>query len=77
MKQYTEYQFYLFSQLFHSHFGEDASHTPYDDLYPIIVAELDKFLASSFNVDEHSEYDCMCTYIEEYEASILSIINNQ
>jgi hypothetical protein len=59
----TNYQIYLFSQLFHNEFGEDLDEVPYDLLYPIIENELQEFLKSAYNTDEKSEYDCMVEYL--------------
>ena len=60
VKGYTEYQFFLFSQLF---MIELDCEEPYDLVYPVIVEELKKFLDSDFNDETQTEYQCMADYL--------------
>lgn len=68
MKNYTEYQFFMFSQILMLHlsaFGNnsEAHLEPYDLLYPIFKQELEKYLESEFNNEKQSEHDCMVDYV--------------
>ena len=60
---YTDYQLYLFSQLFHEILNDCIEASPYDLLFPIIQNELNVFLKSHLNTDLESEYDCMYDYL--------------
>jgi hypothetical protein len=64
MEKYTEYQFFMFSQIMMLKLrGTDAEFEPYDLLYPIFKAEMEKFLESEYNNENKSEHDCMVDYL--------------
>jgi len=66
MKKYTEYQFFMFSQLMMFNMREvamGAEFVPYDLLYPVFKEELEKFLESEYNNENQSEHNCMVNYI--------------
>lgn len=63
IKGYTEYQFFIFSDIFMAEIEDLDVDSACDLVYPVIVNELKQFLDSDFNVDTQSEYDCMQDYL--------------
>ena len=60
------YEAFLFSQLFMNHIENNETeyqNLEYDLIYPIILDERIKFLASNYNVNILSEYDCIINYL--------------
>ena len=70
MEKYSEYQFFLFTQLFNVHI--DITDVPYDMLYSIVKDNFDKYLDSEFNDPNEPEYECMDWYLLA-NADVISI----
>jgi hypothetical protein len=70
MEKYSEYQFFLFTQLFNVHI--DITDVPYDMLYSIVKDNFDKYLDSEFNDSNEPEYECMDWYLKA-NADVISI----
>lgn len=70
MEKYSDYQFFLFTQLFNVHI--DNTDVPYDMLYPIVKDSFDKYLDSEFNDSNEPEYECMEWYLKA-NADVISI----
>lgn len=62
-KDYTEYQFFIFSDIFMAEIEDLDVDSACDLVYPVIVEELKRFLGSEFNVETKPEYDCMQDYL--------------
>jgi hypothetical protein len=66
---YTEYQFFLFTQLFKVISEPECE---YDMLYTIVCDELQNYFVSEFNDDNEPEYECMEWYLRA-NADVISI----
>jgi hypothetical protein len=60
------YEDFLFSQLFMNHVENNDTQyqeLAYDMIFPEVLKHQKLFLKSSYNVDNHSEYDCIIDYL--------------
>lgn len=71
--QYSEYQFFLFTQLFNHYIKTECE---YDTLYDIVSMELEEYFISDFNDSNEPEYECMEGYLKANVETISSLIKS-
>jgi hypothetical protein len=70
MQNYSEYQFFLFTQLFNVTI--DTTDVPYDILYSIVKDSWVKFSGSIYNDPNEPEYECMVDFLNAH-SDVISI----
>lgn len=67
--QYSEYQFFLFTQLFNVIVEPECE---YDILYSTVKHYFDAYMVSEFNDSNEPEYECMEWYLKA-NADVISL----